>query len=573
MSSEAGVQIDAHLLAHEFQNFIEKRNKDIEELIMLAWDSPLRLIPPAEKRALMREKGIFVIADDQEFNYTIMEKTDCISRPYVVNDPPVELRWKNKPRKRNERTLDVRCAKECGRRGGDPRSGSSVWSGAPDLGILHGKAAVPTSKSDTAEPQAAADDDNEQSFSDSDYTDYDETSIIEANIPQCYTHASTKKHVTFKPTAKSNLRGYHTQYNFTHSKESMIEPKKKEYNLNHSKKPLREPKDKTFGISTQSNCTHSKDMKSDQTLSTESEVDMPPTVQLKSDSKDTRVPDPPKLHSWLDPKKSKEDGSQTSTPSSASQSISQTTVQNIKERKKMKAEVYGDLHYPHEDLKKVVLDLKSQKMRADKHDLSVLQCAKEIVETAARHDVIENALSKQSNGLVHKFFSGKAPLSQQVLEELDILLEKILDYMKKNLTKYTILYERKKNDIKREVLSLLLTDSRYLPKSWVTQYQEEEKKEKQRRDFIDWKKILLRYPRERAFDDREDVDGNFTRARGGHWLVNCLLGPNDSKTFEETNREKISKGIFLHKAIIKEAAKKQEANDRSKNLDSHKQSN
>ncbi|KAK6037740.1 hypothetical protein COOONC_24756 [Cooperia oncophora] len=56
---------------------------------------------------------------------------------------------------------------------------------------------------------------------------------------------------------------------------------------------------------------------------------------------------------------------------------------------------------------------------------------------------------------------------------------------------------------------------------------------------INWAKILLLYPRERAFDDgAADTFGNFTRARRGHWLWGCIFGPNDSKTFEEVDREK-----------------------------------
>lgn len=34
--------------------------------------------------------------------------------------------------------------------------------------------------------------------------------------------------------------------------------------------------------------------------------------------------------------------------------------------------------------------------------------------------------------------------------------------------------------------------------------------------------------------------GNFTRCRSKHWIIGCILGPNDSKTFEETERERQS---------------------------------
>ncbi|PIO76791.1 hypothetical protein TELCIR_01135 [Teladorsagia circumcincta] len=59
---------------------------------------------------------------------------------------------------------------------------------------------------------------------------------------------------------------------------------------------------------------------------------------------------------------------------------------------------------------------------------------------------------------------------------------------------------------------------------------------------INWAKILLFYPRQRAFDDGEaDVYGNFTRRHRSYWILGCILGPNDSKSFEETEREKQAK--------------------------------
>ncbi|VDO39411.1 unnamed protein product [Haemonchus placei] len=62
---------------------------------------------------------------------------------------------------------------------------------------------------------------------------------------------------------------------------------------------------------------------------------------------------------------------------------------------------------------------------------------------------------------------------------------------------------------------------------------------------INWAKILLLYPRQRSFDDgAADVFGNFTRARRGHWLWGCIFGPNDSKSFDEVDREKKSQVQF-----------------------------
>lgn len=74
---------------------------------------------------------------------------------------------------------------------------------------------------------------------------------------------------------------------------------------------------------------------------------------------------------------------------------------------------------------------------------------------------------------------------------------------------------------------------------------------------INWAKIILFYPRQRSFDDGEaDIYGNFTRnLHRSHWIVGCILGPSDYKSFEETEREKQAKCLFMDTAVMENARK------------------
>ncbi|EYC10184.1 hypothetical protein Y032_0057g2809 [Ancylostoma ceylanicum] len=171
----------------------------------------------------------------------------------------------------------------------------------------------------------------------------------------------------------------------------------------------------------------------------------------------------------------------------------------------MKKEVFGDIDAC-ADLKEVVIAMKSQKPATDlvypkPDDGIIIESARKIVEVTCQHDVIEKSLSKEENERMANFFSGRAPLSQQVLEELDGLLDSMFVFATNHLNKYEDIFMQKKKKIKLEVLRILLTEPENLPKSWIREHEAQQEKEAREREDINWEKVLFYYPRERTFND------------------------------------------------------------------------
>ncbi|RCN45932.1 hypothetical protein ANCCAN_08097 [Ancylostoma caninum] len=126
---------------------------------------------------------------------------------------------------------------------------------------------------------------------------------------------------------------------------------------------------------------------------------------------------------------------------------------HIKEWKEMKKEVFDDID-ARADLREVVIAMKSGRHITDlvypKPDEGIIiESAKKIVEVTCQHNVIEKSLSKEANEQMANFFSGRTPLSQQVLEELDQLLDTILVFATKHINKYEDIFKQKKKKVKR----------------------------------------------------------------------------------------------------------------------------
>ncbi|KAK5972851.1 hypothetical protein GCK32_004984 [Trichostrongylus colubriformis] len=207
------------------------------------------------------------------------------------------------------------------------------------------------------------------------------------------------------------------------------------------------------------------------------------------------------------------------------------------------------------DLVKVLeeFDLNTiQGIRPD--DKRSLQTAKKVLKVAFKEKAFEKSLTPKETDTITKFFSGKLSFDENVLQVLDTVLDKTIDYFKTrktNLDQETKDLIEKREALKAAMLETMLSKPKFIPSSWVKQYEAYRLEAEKETNGINWAKIFLQYPRQRAFDDgAADVYGNFTRARRGHWLCGCIFGPNDSKTFEEVDREIKSQSLFMDTSIM-----------------------
>ncbi|EYC10164.1 hypothetical protein Y032_0057g2800 [Ancylostoma ceylanicum] len=203
-------------------------------------------------------------------------------------------------------------------------------------------------------------------------------------------------------------------------------------------------------------------------------------------------------------------------------------------------------------------------------DRKTLESAKKILKIAHKEKAIEKTLTKEENEVVSKFFAGKIPYDQNVLNVLDRVLDKTIDYLQThgaNLDAETKRLIEKRKALKAAMLETMLTTPKFIPTTWVQHYDRLHKQAMQETSGINWAKVLLFYPRQRSFDDGEaDIFGNFTRCRSRHWILGCILGPNDSKTFEETERERQSKGLFMDTALMENAKNQRPLSTTTTNL-------
>ncbi|KAK6726837.1 hypothetical protein RB195_004878 [Necator americanus] len=176
-------------------------------------------------------------------------------------------------------------------------------------------------------------------------------------------------------------------------------------------------------------------------------------------------------------------------------------------------------------------------------DKKTLEAAKKILRISHKEKAIEKTLTKEENEIISKFFSGKIPYDQTVLNVLDRVLDKTIDYLQTHgttLDPETKRLVEKRKKLKAAMLETMLTTPKFIPSTWVQHYDRLHKQAMQETTGINWAKVLLFYPRQRSFDD-------------GEADICCILGPNDSKSFEETEREKQSKSLFMDTSIMEHA--------------------
>ncbi|WKX89598.1 hypothetical protein Q1695_008893 [Nippostrongylus brasiliensis] len=146
-----------------------------------------------------------------------------------------------------------------------------------------------------------------------------------------------------------------------------------------------------------------------------------------------------------------------------------------------------------------------------------------------------------------------------VLRTLDSVLDKTIEYFINN--KIDVLDPEIKNLIKERralkaaMLDTMLKKPSYVPTEWVKKFEDYHEEALRETSGINWTQIMFLYPRQRTFDDESpDIFGNFTRAQHTNWLWGCIVGPNDSKTFDEVEREKASEGLFMDTKIMRRAS-------------------
>ncbi|VDM82440.1 unnamed protein product, partial [Strongylus vulgaris] len=135
-----------------------------------------------------------------------------------------------------------------------------------------------------------------------------------------------------------------------------------------------------------------------------------------------------------------------------------------------------------------------------------LDAAKKILKIAHKEKAIEKTLTKEENEIVSKFFSGKIPYDQNVLNVLDRVLDKTIDYLQTHgahLDPETKRLIDKRKALKAAMLETMLATPKFIPNTWVRQYDRLHKQALQDTKGINWARVILFYPRQRSFDDGE----------------------------------------------------------------------
>ncbi|VDL73251.1 unnamed protein product [Nippostrongylus brasiliensis] len=211
------------------------------------------------------------------------------------------------------------------------------------------------------------------------------------------------------------------------------------------------------------------------------------------------------------------------------------------------------------DLRQVLMDLDMNKLQGVRADKRVLATARKILKDAYDEKAFQAMVTTEENEVLAKFFSGKIPFDEEVLRTLDSVLDKTIEYFINN--KIDVLDPEIKNLIeerralKAAMLDTMLKKPSYVPAEWVKKFEDYHEEALKETSGINWTQIMFLYPRQRTFDDESpDIFGNFTRAQHTNWLWGCIVGPNDSKTFDEVEREKASEGLFMDTKIMRRAS-------------------
>ncbi|CAB3404833.1 unnamed protein product [Caenorhabditis bovis] len=192
----------------------------------------------------------------------------------------------------------------------------------------------------------------------------------------------------------------------------------------------------------------------------------------------------------------------------------------------------------------------------------ILLLAPKLLKVAKKNGSLEKCLTQEQNDALAQFFSGKKPLNSEVLAILDTALDRIIDHMQKNNCEVdaetkNLMMQRGK--LKAAMMNEFLVSPQYLPQTWTAKFNKWKEEAEKQKSGINVFRVLFAYPKHKSFDDGpEDNYGNFKRKPRSLWM-GLLLGPSDSKSFEETKREEICSGLFLDTKLIEGAQKEPES--------------
>uniref|UniRef100_A0A0K0D012 ATP synthase subunit d, mitochondrial n=1 Tax=Angiostrongylus cantonensis TaxID=6313 RepID=A0A0K0D012_ANGCA len=103
-----------------------------------------------------------------------------------------------------------------------------------------------------------------------------------------------------------------------------------------------------------------------------------------------------------------------------------------------------------------------------------LDAAQKILKVAYKEKAFERTLTKEENDTLGKFFSGKIPYDANVLNVLDGVLDKTIEYFranKTNLDPETKALIEQRAALKAAMLQTMLAKPTFIPSEWVKQYE------------------------------------------------------------------------------------------------------
>ncbi|KAL6729061.1 hypothetical protein Aduo_000152 [Ancylostoma duodenale] len=98
LGKNIGTKVDAHFMNSQYKAYLAQNKKGKKNVEPVPAKAPTKK-GPAHKRAEMRKKGIFVQADSNEFDYSIMEKPRTEMRPLKVKVHNKRMKWKHNLKK------------------------------------------------------------------------------------------------------------------------------------------------------------------------------------------------------------------------------------------------------------------------------------------------------------------------------------------------------------------------------------------------------------------------------------------------------------------------------------------
>ncbi|EYB99314.1 hypothetical protein Y032_0123g1138 [Ancylostoma ceylanicum] len=100
LGKNIGTKVDAQFMNSQYKAYLAQNKKGKQSVEPVPSKAPTKKVKGlAQKRAEMRKKGIFVQADSNEFDYSVMEKPRTEMRPLRVKIRNKRMKWKHNLKK------------------------------------------------------------------------------------------------------------------------------------------------------------------------------------------------------------------------------------------------------------------------------------------------------------------------------------------------------------------------------------------------------------------------------------------------------------------------------------------